>query len=104
MDCPGISGKGFGDFFRVLLPAIILIALNVDKSAFSAMSHAQEQGELLTDRLKWAVRPATKAAIHGALSQIEKAQQLSGGKRVRKHKTVYKGHIAKHSKPIIYNF
>ena len=59
---------------------------------------------LMSDTLKSAVRPATKAAIHGGLSQIDKAQQGSGGKRCRKHKTVYKGHKAKRSKAIIYKF
>ena len=98
------SGKGFGDFFRGLLRRILPIALNVGKSALSAMSDAQEQGASFSDTLKSAVRPATKAAIHGALSQIDKAQQGSGRKRGRKHKTVYKGHKAKRSKAIIYNF
>ena len=98
------SGKGFGDFFRGLLRRILPIALNVGKSALSAMSDAQEQGASFSDTLKSAVRPATKAAIHGALSQIDNAQQGSGHKRGRKHKTVYKGHKAKRSKPIIYNF
>ena len=71
------SGKGFGDFFRGLLRRILPIALNVGKSALSAMSDAQEQGASFSDTLKSAVRPATKAAIHGALSQIDKAQQGS---------------------------
>ena len=98
------SGKGFGDFFRGLLRRILPIALNVGKSALSTMSDAQEQGASFSDTLKSAVRPATKAAIHGALSQIEHAQQGSGRKRGRKHKTVYKGHKANRSKAIIYNF
>ena len=98
------SGKGFGDFFRGLLRRILPIALNVGKSALSAMSDAQEQGASFSDTLKSAVRPATKAAIHGTLTQIDKAQQGSGRKRGRKHKTVYKGHKAKRSKAIIYNF
>ena len=68
------------------------------------MSDAQEQGASFSDTLKLAVRPATKAVIHGALSQIDKARQGSGSKRGRKHKTVYKGHKAKRSKAIIYNF
>ena len=97
------SGKGFGDFFRGLR-RILPIALNVGKSALSAMSDAQDQGASFSDTLKSAVRPASKAAIHGALSQIDKAQQGSGRKRGRKHKTVYKGHKAKRSKAIIYNF
>ena len=71
------SGKGFGDFFRGLLRRILPIALNVSKSALSAMSDAQEQGASFSDTLKSAVRPATKAAIHGALSQIDQAQQGS---------------------------
>ena len=98
------SGKGFGDFFLGLLRRILPIALNVSKSALSAMSDAQEQGASFKDTLRSAVRQATKAAIHGALSQIDQAQQGSGRKRGRKHKTVYKGHKAKRSKPIIYNF
>ena len=68
------------------------------------MSDAQEQGSSFSDTLKSALRPATKAAIHGALSQIGKAQQGSGRKRGRKHKSVNKGHKAKRSKPIISNF
>ena len=59
--------------------------------------------------LRSAVRPATKAAIHGALSQIDDGdQQGSGCKRLKRgpsmHKTVYKGHKDKRTKPIIYNF
>ena len=68
------------------------------------MSDAQEQGASFSNALNSAVRPATKAVIHGALSQIDKAQQGSGRTRGRKHKTVYKGHKAKRSKAIIYNF
>ena len=98
------SGKGFGDFFRGLVRRILPIALNFGKSALSAMSDAQEQGASFSDTLNSAERPATKAAIHGALSQIDKAQKGSGRKRGRKHKTVYKGHKAKRSKAIIYNF
>ena len=80
------------------------MALNVGKTALSSMRDAQEQGASFSDTLKSAVRPATKAAIDGALSQIDKAQLESGRKRGRKHKTVYKGHKAKRSKAIIYNF
>ena len=65
------SGKGFRYFFRGLLRRILPIALNVGKSALSAISDAQEQGASLSDTLKSAVRRATKAAIHGALSQID---------------------------------
>ena len=75
------SGKGFGDFFRGLLRRILPIALNVCKSALFAMSDAQEQGESFSDTLKSAVRTATKAAIHGALSQIDQALEGSGRKR-----------------------
>ena len=57
------SGKGFGDFFRGLLRRILPIALNVGKSALSAMSDAQEQGASFSDTLNSAVRPATKASI-----------------------------------------
>ena len=97
-------GKGFGDFFRGLLRPILPIALNVGKSALSAMSDAQEQGASFKDTLRSAVRRATKAPIHGVLSQINQAQHGSERKRGRKHKTVYKGHKAKRSKAIIYNF
>ena len=38
------SGKGFGDFFRGLLRRILPLALNVGKSALSAMGDAQQQG------------------------------------------------------------
>ena len=69
------TGKGFGDFFRGLLRRILPIALNVGKSALSAISDAQEQGASFSVALKPSVRPVTKAAIHGALSQIDKAQQ-----------------------------
>ena len=85
------SVKGFGDFFRCLLRRILPIALNVGKSALSAMIDAQEQGASFSDTLKSAVRPATKAAIHGAIIQIDEAPQGSGRKRARKHKTVYIG-------------
>ena len=69
------------------------------------MSDAHEQGASFNETLKSALRPTTKAAIHGAFSQIDKEQQQgSERKRGRKHKTVYKGHKAKPSKPIIYNF
>ena len=98
------SGKGFGDFFRGLLCRILHIALNVVKSALSAMIDAKEMRASFKDTLTSKIRPATKAAIHGALSQIEHAQQGSGRKRGRVHKTVYKGHKAKRKKPIIYNF
>ena len=98
------SGKRFWDFFRCYLRRILPIVLNVGKSAFSAMSDAQEQGASFPDTLKSAVRPATEAAIHGDLSQIDKAQQGSGRKRGRKHKTVYQGHKVKRSKAIICNF
>ena len=98
------SGKGFSDFLRGLLRRILRIALNVGKSALSAMSDAQEQVASFSDTLKSALRTATKAAIHGAFSQIDKAQKVSGRKRLRKHKTLYKGHKAKRSKAIIYNF
>ena len=74
------SVKGFGDFFRGLLRRILPIALNAAKSEFYAKTDAQEQGASFSDSLKSAVRPATKAAIHGALSQIDKAQQGSGRK------------------------
>ena len=57
------SGKGFGDFFRGLLRRILAIALNVAKSALSAMSDAQEQGASFSDTLKSEVRPATKANV-----------------------------------------
>ena len=96
--------KGFGDFFRGLIRRILPIALNVGKSELSAMTDAQEHGASLKNTLRSAVRPAPKAAIHGARSQIDHAQQGSGSKRGRKHKTVYKGHKAKRTKPIIYNF
>ena len=85
------NGKGFGDFFLGLLRPILLMALNVGKSALSARSDVQEQGPSFPDTLKSALRPATKTAIHGALSQIDKAQQWSGGHRGRTHKTGYKG-------------
>ena len=98
------SVKGFGDFFPCLLRLIFPIALTVGKSAFSARSDAQEQGASFKDTLRSAVRPPPNAAIHGAHSQIDQAQQGSGRKRGRKHKTVYKGHKAKRSKAIIYNF
>ena len=98
------SGKGFGDFYRGLLRRILPIGLNVGKSALSAMSDAQEQGASFSDTLKSAVRPGTKAVMHGELSQIDKARQGSRRKRGRKHKTVYMGHKAKRSKAIIYNF
>ena len=99
------SGKGFGDFFRGLR-RILPIALNVGKSALWAMSDDQEMGASFKDTLRSAVRPAAKAAIHGTLSQIDQAQQGSGRKRKRglSHKTVYKGHKAKRSNPIISNF
>ena len=98
------SGEGFGDFFQGLLRLIIPIALSVCKSALSAMSEAQDQRSSFKDTLKSAVRPATKAAIHWSLSQIDREQQVSAPKRGRKHKAVYKCHIAKRSKQIIYNF
>ena len=37
------SGKGFDDFFRGLLRRLLPIALNLGKSAVSAMSDAHEQ-------------------------------------------------------------
>ena len=98
------SRKGFGDFFKCLLRRILPIPVNVGKSALSAISVAHEQGASFSDTLNSAVRPATKAAIHGAHSQIDKAQKGSGRKRGRKHKTVNKRHKAKRSKAIIYNF
>ena len=36
------SGMGFADFFRGLLRRILPIALNVGKSALSAMNHSPE--------------------------------------------------------------
>ena len=40
------SGMGFGDFLRGLFRRILPIALNVGKSALSAMSDDQKQGAL----------------------------------------------------------
>ena len=90
-------GRWFGDFFRGLVQRIIPIALNVCTSALSPMRDAHEQGASFKDSLISPVRPATKAAIHGAHSPIDKAQHGTGHNRGRKHKTVYKGHIGKRS-------
>ena len=38
------SGKGFGDIFRCLLRRILPFAVNVGKSAISAINDALEQG------------------------------------------------------------
>ena len=82
------SGKGFGDFFRGLFRRILPIALNAGKSALSGISDAQEQGPSYSDTLKSAVHPTTTAAIHGALTEIDKAQHGIGRKRGRKHWTL----------------
>ena len=99
------SGQGFGDFFRGLLRRVIPIALNVGKSALSAMSDAQDSGASMQDTLKAAIRPAARAAIGGTLAQIDRAQQGGGRKhRKKKRKAVYKGVAAKKSKHMAYNF
>ena len=106
------SGQGFGDFFRGLLRRIFPIALNVGKSALGAMSEAQDSGASFKDTLRSAVRPAAKAVITGAISEIGKEQerqqqqqqQGSGRKRKHKRKTVYKASHGKRSKPVEYNF
>ena len=72
------SGRGFGALFRGLNRRILPIALNVCKSALSAMRDAQEQGESLKGTVKTAMRPATKAAMHVALSQTDKEQPGRG--------------------------
>ena len=94
---------GFGHFFQGLLRRIVPIALNVGKTAISAMRDAQEQVPSVKDTIKSAVRPATNAGIHRALSQIDPEQQMSDGKRGRKQKCKYKGHNAKRTKPNINN-
>ena len=71
------SGKGLGDFFRVLLRHIIEIALNVVKYVLLAMNDAQEKVHRSRTPRRSAVRPPAKAAIHGALIQIDQAQQRS---------------------------
>ena len=99
------SGQGFGDFFRGLIRRVIPIALNVGKSALSAMSDAQDSGASMQDTLMAAVRPAARAGIGGTIAQIDKAQQ--GGRRKhkkRKRKSVYKGVASKKSKRMTYNF
>ena len=86
------SGQRFGDFFRGLIRRVIQIALNVGKSALSAMSDAQNSGASMLDTLKADVRPAARAAIAGTIAQIDNAQQAGGGKhKKRKRKSVYKG-------------
>ena len=98
------SGQGFGDFFRGLLRRVIPIALNVGKSALSAMSDAQDSGASMQYTLKAAVRPAARAAITGTIAQIDTAQQGGGRKHAKKRKSVYKGVAGKKSKLITYNF
>ena len=98
------SRKGFGDSLRVLVRRIHPNAHNVGRSALSAMYDAHEQVASFKDSLTSAVRPATNAAMHGPLSQIEKEQHRSGRKRCRKHKAVYKGLTATRSMPNFKNF
>ena len=96
------SGQGFGDFFRGLLRRVLPIALNVGKSALSAMADAQEHGASFTDTLKSGIRPAATTALRSTVAELTKAQGGSGLKR----KNLYKGKKTKKRKSnsIVYNF
>ena len=106
-DCPGTRVERDFVRFSEFPPSHPADRPHRRKDATFGVESCSRAGASFNDNLRSSIRRATEAAIQRALRQIEPEQQLIAHKRNRSpsmHKTIYKGHKAKRTKTIIYNF